>query len=133
MNVPEKRAFLDVLAKRRKKWKDPRYLAFDPDDIVDDDRIDETVASFLYAGKSAQVPAKSEAARARALAVQRRDKNKARALASAGANRARDIEQFHETHADDLLVAGSRMPLSRSKPLRILDASYDLRYACMNE
>ena len=107
----------------------PRYLAFDPDDIVDDDRIDETVASFLYAGKSEQVPAKSEAARARALAVQRRDKNKARALASAGANRARDIEQFHETHADDLLVAGSRMPLSRSKPLRILDASYDLRYA----
>ena len=67
------------LEERRKKWKDSNYLAFDPDEILEEKAIDSTVTGYLTAGKF-----EPSASKAAVIAVERRNKMKEKAEAKFG-------------------------------------------------
>lgn len=129
LNVIEKQAFLEQLRLRKQKWKDPDFLSYDPDEILEESLIDSTVTGYLFAGKF-----ESSAAKASVVAVNRRDlmKEKAHAMMSVNGASTPKLDKFHEERAEALLLAGNRLPMSRSHPFRILDSSVDLPDALQN-
>jgi len=121
MNILEKTTFLEKLEVRKKKSKDPNFLAFDPKEILEDCAIDSAVTGYLFAGKY-----EPSTEKASVVAVARRSKMKGKADEVMGSGGSKKLENFHSERADALLLAGNRLPMSTSHPFRILDMPVQL-------
>ena len=127
MVIRERLDFLEVLGKRRKKWKDVRLINFDRNEILEEDKINSRVGGFLLGGKFSKYEQSSE--KIGEIAAVRRDRNKAKAedmMKGGLIDLSPALNEFHATHADALILAGTRLPHSRTKPLHIFDTTYQL-------
>ena len=108
------------LEKRKKRWQDANVINLDPNEILEEKVIDAAVTGYLYAGKYEKDPGKASV-----VAVGRRAKMQEKGRELLGDN-AKGLEEFYTERADALVLAGNRLPESRTRPLRVLDGRYDL-------
>lgn len=120
MNIRDKQVFLAQLEKRKKRWQDANVINLDPNEILEEKVIDAAVTGYLYAGKYEKDPGKASV-----VAVGRRAKMQEKGRELLGDN-AKGLEEFYTERADALVLAGNRLPESRTRPLRVLDGRYDL-------
>jgi len=117
MDVLEQEEFMKALALRRQRWNDPETVNFDPKDIKEEKAIDSMVTGYLFTGTF-----ESDANKASVVAVKRHADLKRRAeahLKGPGTDPA--LEEFHSSRAEQLMLAGNRLPASRTNPLHIFD------------
>ena len=108
------------LEKRKKRWQDANVINLDPNEILEEKVIDAAVTGYLYAGKYEKDPGKASV-----VAVGRRATMQEKGRELLGDN-AKGLEEFYTERADALVLAGNRLPESRTRPLRVLDGRYDL-------